>query len=78
MAHKFFVSYKGCCEGAPSCIFALTKSFQNKWTFLQWVFAGCDYAFSDLEYTLFSQFLPGLFGCEITHLSVNCSHFLLG
>ena len=29
-------------------------------------FAGCDPAFSDLEYTLFSQFLPVLFGCEIT------------
>ena len=43
---------------------ALTKSFQNEWTFLQRVVAGCDHAF--LEYTLFSQFLPVLFGCEIT------------
>ena len=31
--------------------------------FLQWVVAGCDQAFRDLQYTLFSQFLPG---CEIT------------
>ena len=45
---------------------ALTKSFQNEWTFLQRVVAGCDQAFRDLEYTLFSQFLPVLFGCEIT------------
>ena len=43
---------------------ALTKSFQNEWTFLQRVVAGCDHAF--LEYTLFSRFLPVLFGCEIT------------
>ena len=51
----------------PQATYAvLTKSFQNEWTFLQRVVAGCDQAFRDLEYTLFSQFLPVLFGCEIT------------
>ena len=45
---------------------ALTKSFQNEWTFLQHVISGCDNAFCDLESTLFADFLPVLFGCEKT------------
>ena len=34
-------------------LLALIKSFQNEWTFLQWVvaIAGCDHAFRDLKYT---------------------------
>ena len=54
---------------------ALTKSFQIEWNFLHRVVAGCDHAFSDLEYTLFSRFLPVLFGCEIT--PSECKLFLL-
>ena len=45
---------------------ALTKSFQNEWTFHQHDILGCDNAFCDLESTLFSDILPVLFGCEIT------------
>ena len=34
---------------------------------MDWLIAGCDHAFSDLEYTLFSQLLqlPVLLGCDI-------------
>ena len=66
MGHKFVVSYKGCCKEPQVAYAALTKSFQNEWTSLQRVAAGCDHVFSDLEYTLFSQFLSVLFGCKIT------------
>ena len=33
---------------------------------MQCVIAGCVHAFSDLKFTLLSQFLPALLSCEIT------------
>ena len=49
---------------------ALTKSFKmNAWTFLQRIVCGCDSSFVDLDkLTKFSQFLPVLFGCEISSM----------
>ena len=53
-------------RGAQATYTALTKSFQNEWTFHLHVILGCDNAFRNLESTLFSDILPILFGCEIT------------
>ena len=67
MGYKYLLSLTNVAVKEPQAAYAaLTKSFQNEWTFLQRVVAGCNHSFSDLEYTLFCQFLYVLFGCEIT------------
>ena len=53
---------------------ALTKSLQNECAFIQCAVLGCD-LFLDLEFTLFSQFLPVLFGSSIT--PAECRLFTL-
>ena len=55
---------------------ALTKSLQNEWTYLQRVTSGCGSQFEVIESTLFSVFLPSLFGHVISHLTAFYFLFL--
>ena len=54
---------------------AVTRSLQHEWTFLLRVLPDCGLLFQDLESSLASNFLPTLFGVEIT--STECSLFSL-
>ena len=45
---------------------ALTRSLQHEWTFLQRITPHCGQFFDKLDHVLTSQFLPALFGQDIT------------
>ena len=44
----------------------LTKSLQHEWNFLLRVVFQCGPLFRDLELSLFSRFLPAMFGLEVS------------
>ena len=45
---------------------AVTRSLQHEWTFLLRVLPDCGLLFQDLESSLASNFLPALFGVEVS------------
>ena len=45
---------------------ALTRSLQYEWTFLLCVVPQCGPLFQELELSLFSCFLPAMFGVEVS------------
>jgi len=54
---------------------AFTKSLQHKWAFLMRVVPGCGPLFQELEHTTLHQFLPTIFGMEIS--TAECDLFAL-
>ena len=45
---------------------ALSRSLQHEWTFLLRVVPQCGQLFQELEMSLFSRFLPAMFGVEVS------------
>ena len=45
---------------------ALSRSLQHKWTFLLRVVPQCGQLFQEIELSLFSRFLPAMFGVEVS------------
>ena len=45
---------------------AVTRSLQHEWTFLLRVLPNCGLLFQDLEFSLAFNFLPALFGVEVS------------
>ena len=45
---------------------AVTRSFQNKWLYLQRVIPDCSSCLDDLEQKVATELLPTLFGCEVS------------
>jgi len=54
---------------------AFTKSLQHEWAFLMRVVPGCEPLFLELEHTILHQFLPTIFGVEIS--TAECDLFAL-
>ena len=57
---------------------ALSRSLQHKWTFLLRVLccSAVQQVFQEIELSLFSCFLPAMFGIEVSAVSNICLHFL--
>ena len=45
---------------------AFSRSLQHEWTFLLRVVLQCGLLFQELELSLFSRFLPAMFGVEVS------------
>ena len=50
---------------------AVTRPLQHEWTFLLQVLPDCGLLFRDLESSLASNFLPALFGVEVSSVESN-------
>ena len=50
---------------------AVSKSLQNEWSYMQWVFPDCEELFSPLRQSLMNEFFPALTGNPINEQEYN-------